>query len=137
MKHLNRLLAIAVALIPTLMCAKKAGTVINVIPYPQSVEIGKGAFKGAGANFNCDPAIESNCVKLIRDFADKMTFISGRTNSFASPIGLSQAAAEGKMKGFIFLKDKSMGPEEYSIRISKKTCLVKASAYNGSRLSSS
>ena len=131
MKHLNRLLAIAVALIPTLMCAKKAGTVINVIPYPQSVEIGKGAFKGAGANFNCDPAIESNCVKLIRDFADKMTFISGRTNSFASPIGLSQAAAEGKMKGFIFLKDKSMGPEEYSIRISKKTCLVKASAYNG------
>ncbi len=131
MRHLIRSLACALALIPAVMCAKKAETVINVVPYPQSVEVGKGAFKGAGANFNCDQAIDAESARIIRDFADKITFVSGRTNSFASPVGLAKAAADGKMKGFIFLKDGSMAPEEYSIDITKKNCVVKASGKNG------
>lgn len=131
MRHLSRILAVALVLIPGALSAKKVETVINVIPYPQSVTIGKGVFKGAGANFNCDPAIDAQSARLIRDFADKITFVSGRTNSVATPIGLDKAAAEGGMKGFVFLKDGSMGPEEYSIDIKKKTCLVKASAYSG------
>ena len=131
MRHLSRILAVALVLIPGALSAKKVETVINVIPYPQSVTLGKGAFKGAGANFNCDPAIDAQSARLIRDFADKITFVSGRTNSVATPIGLDKAAAEGGMKGFVFLKDGSMGPEEYSIDIKKKTCLVKASAYSG------
>ena len=126
-----RLLACVLTLIPMVMCAKKTETVINVVPYPQSVEIGKGAFKGAGANFNCDQAIDAESARLIRDFADRITFVSGRTNSFASPVGLSKAAVDGKMKGFIFLKDGAMGPEEYSIDITKKNCVVKASGKNG------
>ena len=117
MKHLSRLLTLAVILIPAVLSAKKAETVINVIPYPQSVEIGKGVFKGTGANFNCDQAIDAESIKLIRDFADKITFVSGRTNSFASPVGLAKVVSEGKMKGFVFLKEASMGPEEYSIDI--------------------
>ncbi|MBR4755782.1 MAG: beta-N-acetylhexosaminidase [Bacteroidales bacterium] len=118
---------------PSALEAKKAETVINVIPYPQSVQIGKGTFKGVGANFNCDPGIDKGSIALIRDFADKMTYISGKTNSFASPIGLAKAAQDkdSKMKGFVFLKDGAMGPEEYSIDITKKTCIVKASEYNG------
>ena len=131
MRHLIRSLACALALIPAVMCAKKAETVINVVPYPQSVEVGKGAFKGAGANFNCDQTIDAESARIIRDFADKITFVSGRTNSFASPVGLAKAAADGKMKGFIFLKDGSMAPEEYSIDITKKNCVVKASGKNG------
>lgn len=111
--------------------AKKPSMVINVIPYPQSVEVGKGFFKGAGANFNCDQAIDADCATLIRDFADKLTFITGKVNSFAVPVGLSKIAGNGSVKGFIFLKDNAMGPEEYSIDITKKTCVVKASAYNG------
>ena len=126
-----RLLACVLTLIPMVMCAKKTETVINVVPYPQSVEIGKGAFKGAGANFNCDQAIDAESARLIRDFADRITFVSGRTNSFASPVGLSKAAVDGKMKGFVFLKDGVMGPEEYSIDITKKNCVVKASGKNG------
>ena len=126
-----RLLACVLTLIPMVMCAKKTETVINVVPYPQSVEIGKGAFKGAGANFNCDQAIDAESTRLIRDFADRITFVSGRTNSFASPVGLSKAAVDGKMKGFIFLKDGAMGPEEYSIDITKKNCVVKANRKNG------
>ena len=122
---------LACLLMPAALEARKAATVINVIPYPQSVEIGKGTFKGSGATFNCDPAIDARSISVIRDFADKITFITGRTNSFATPPGLAKIAQEGKMKGFIFLKDGNMGPEEYSIAISKKNCIVSASAYNG------
>ena len=118
-------------LIPMTLAAKKTETVINVIPYPQSVEIGKGSFKGAGANFNCDQSIDSRSVAIIREFAEAMTYVSGRTNSFASPLGLKKVVETGKMKGFFFLNDASKGPEEYSVDITKKNCVVKASSYNG------
>ena len=131
MRHFPLALAIALALIPSAVSAKKTETVINVIPYPQSVEIGKGAFKGAGANFNCDQAIDAESARLIRGFADRITYVSGRTNSFATPVGLANAVSSGALKGFVFVKDEAMEPEEYSIDINKKTCLVKASAYNG------
>nr|MCR5132748.1 beta-N-acetylhexosaminidase [Bacteroidales bacterium] len=104
---------------------------INVIPYPQSVEIGKGSFKASGANFNCDLNIDVKSQKAIKEFADKITFVSGRTCSFAVPVGLSDSFASGKIKGFLFLKDDSLGPEEYSIEITKKSCLVKASSHAG------
>ena len=126
-----KLIALACVAFCVFTFAKKPSTEINVIPYPQSVEVGKGVFKGAGANFNCDLIIDADCVTLIRDFADQLTYVSGRVNSFALPVGLAKTAAEGSMKGFIFLKDNALGPEEYSIDINKKTCVVKASAYNG------
>ena len=131
MKTIIRICALLSVIIPSALSAKKTETVINVIPYPQSVEIGKGTFKGAGANFNCDMAIDSKSIAMIRKFADEITFVSGRTNSFATPVGLTKVLSTGKAKGFIFIKDASMGPEEYSIDILKKSCLVKASAYNG------
>ena len=131
MRTIIRICALLSVLIPSALSAKKAETVINVIPYPQSVEIGKGTFKGAGANFNCDMAIDSKSIAMIRKFADEITFVTGRTNSFATPVGLTKVLSTGKAKGFIFIKDASMGPEEYSLDILKKSCLVKASAYNG------
>ena len=109
--------------------AKEAETVINVIPYPQSVEIGKGTFKGAGANFNCDQSIDAKSQTLIKELADKMTFISGRISSYATPLGLGKDC--GKVKGFIFLKDSTLADEEYSISVTKANCTVRASSYNG------
>lgn len=131
MKRLFTLISLACLLLPTTLSAKKQVTVINVIPYPQSVEIGKGSFKAAGANFNCDQNIDAKSQKAIKEFADKITFISGRTCSFAVPLGLAGSISNGKMKGFIFLKDESLAPEEYSINIQKKSCLVKASSNAG------
>ena len=131
MKRLFTLISLACLLLPTTLSAKKQVTVINVIPYPQSVEIEKGSFKAAGANFNCDQNIDAKSQKAIKEFADKITFISGRTCSFAVPLGLAGSISNGKMKGFIFLKDESLAPEEYSIDIQKKSCLVKASSNAG------
>ena len=109
--------------------AKESETVINVIPYPQSVEITKGQFKGAGANFNCDQAIDAKSQKVIKELADKISFISGRLCSFATPLGLAKDYS--KAKGFVFLKDSALADEEYSIDIAKSSCIVRASSYNG------
>jgi hexosaminidase len=102
---------------------------INVIPYPQNVEVGKGSFKGAGAGFNCDQAIDARSQQAIKELADRMTLISGRTSSFAAPVGLTKEYS--KMKGFIFIKDGSLGEEEYSIEVGKRNCVVKASSRYG------
>ena len=47
MRQFFRLIVLACLLVPATLAAKKTETVINVIPYPQSVEIGKGTFKAA------------------------------------------------------------------------------------------
>ena len=129
MKRIFNLIAFALLLMPCSMKAKEAETSINVIPYPQSVEVVKGTFKGAGANFNCDQSVDPKSQALIKELADRMTFVSGRISSYATPVGLKDDCA--KVKGFIFLKDTSLADEEYSINITTKNCIVRASSYNG------
>ena len=129
MKKIINVIALALLFASCSMKAKEAETAINVIPYPQSVEVGKGSFKGAGANFNCDQAIDGKSQAIIKEFADKITFVSGRICSYATPVGLSKDS--DKVKGFIFLRDASLAEEEYSIAISKTNCIVRASSYNG------
>lgn len=129
MKKVINIIAIALLFASCSMKAKESETTINVIPYPQSVEVGKGTFKGAGANFNCDQAIDAKSQEIIKEFADKITFVSGRICSYATPVGLAKDCA--KVKGFIFLKDANLAEEEYSIDITKANCIVRASSYNG------
>ena len=66
---------------------------------------------------------------IIKELADKITYVSGRICSYATPVGLAKDCA--KVKGFIFLKDASLAEEEYSIDITKANCIVRASSYNG------
>lgn len=129
MKRILCVIAMAILAIPCSLAANKTETVINVIPYPQSVEVGKGSFKGAGANFNCDQSIEGRTQEIIKELADRITLVSGRICSYATPVGLAKSAA--KAKGFIFLKDSSLAEEEYSIDITKINCVVRASSHNG------
>lgn len=129
MKKVINIIALALLFASCSMKAKESETTINVIPYPQSVEVGKGTFKGAGANFNCDQAIDAKSQEIIKEFADKITFVSGRICSYATPVGLDKDY--DKVKGFIFLNDASLAEEEYSIAVSKTNCIVRASSYNG------
>ncbi len=129
MKRILTLIALALIAAAGPLSAKNSEAVINVIPYPQSVEVDKGSFKGAGANFNCDQTIDEKSQRLIRELADRITFVSGRISSFATPVGLGKDCS--KVKGFIFLKDTSLAEEEYSITITAKNCVVRASSFNG------
>lgn len=129
MKRLIYILAAVCLLTPS--CFAKEEVTINVLPYPQSVEIGKGTFKGAGANINAEQSIDEKSMKLIRSFGNQMTLVSGRVNSFATPVGLTSDSGFAKMKGFIFLNDTSLANEEYGIEINKTHCIVRASSFNG------
>lgn len=145
MNHTNKILAFICILVPISLAAKKEEIKIDVLPHPASVEIGKGTFSAAGAMFTCDPSIDSKTQKMLREFADHLSFITGKTSSFASPMGMGQAAKnidkqkkvlgfnvdESKLKGFIFLKDDGMGFEEYSVRATSKKCVVSAGGFNG------
>lgn len=129
MKKVINIIALALLFVSCSMKAKESETTINVIPYPQSVEVGKGTFKGAGSNFNCDQAVDAKSQVIIKELADKITYVSGRICSYATPVGLANDCA--KVKGFIFLKDANLAEEEYSIDITKANCIVRASSYNG------
>ena len=129
MKKVINIIALALLFASCSMKAKESETTINVIPYPQSVEVGKGTFKGAGANFNCDQAVDAKSQVIIKELADKITYVSGRICSYATPVGLAKDCA--KVKGFIFLKDANLAEEEHSIDITKANCIVRASSYNG------
>lgn len=129
MRKFINIIALALLFASCSLKAKDAETTINVIPYPQSVKVEKGFFKGAGANVNCDQAIDPQSQTVIKEFADKITFVSGRICSFATSVGLEKSASS--VKGFLFLKDSSLADEEYSISINKRGCVVKASSFNG------
>lgn len=129
MKKVISIIALALLFASSSARTKEVATTVNVIPYPQSVEVEKGAFKGAGANFNCDPAIDAKSQEIIKEFAGRLSLVSGRISSYATPVGLEKDCS--KVKGFIFLKDSGLAEEEYSIAICKSGCTVRASSYNG------
>ncbi len=129
MKKVISIIALSLLFASSSARAKEVATTVNVIPYPQSVEVEKGIFKGAGANFNCDPSIDVKSQEIIKEFAGRLSLVSGRISSYATPIGLEKDCS--KVKGFIFLKDSGLAEEEYSIVICKSGCTVRASSYNG------
>ncbi len=145
MRQIIKVLAILLLLAPSVLSAKKTETRIDVIPYPMSLQVDKGTFTAAGAMFSCDPSIDSKSQKMLKEFAARISFITGKTSSFASPVGMAKAAENigkkdkflifkydvSKLKGFVFLKDEDMEPEEYAIHVTKKNCVVSAKEFNG------
>ena len=131
-RHLHLLATLFFLLGGPLPClhAKEAAA-IDVIPRPARIEPGKGTFRAAGAIFNCDPKIDSVALRAIKALADKITFVSGRTCSVATPVGLENVIPNGKVKGFLFLLDGTMAPEAYRIEVTPKACVVQAGDRNG------
>ena len=122
----RRILAACAALLTALCLSAKETTPINVIPYPQSVEMQKGAFKAKGAPFNCDPSVDAASQRAIRGFAIQLSKISGKVSSFATPIGIAATAKNGNIKGFAFFTDPSLDSGAYTIDISSKAVIVTA-----------
>ena len=124
----KRILAVCAALLLAAvgLIAKEAEP-LHVIPYPQSVEMQKGSFKARGAQFNCDPSVDPVSQRAIRGFAIQLSKISGKTSSFATPIGIAKTVGNGTAKGFAFYGDPSLKSGEYTITVSKKAVTVAAS----------
>ncbi len=106
-------------------------TAPDIMPAPSKLEMAKGCFKMKGVSINCDPALEAATLKAVRQFADRLTLVSGKTVSVASPIGIQSAVKSGSIKGLCFVNDASITPEGYKISVGKKATVVSASSYSG------
>ena len=127
---MKRIILSLAILAPVLAWASKP-VVPDIVPMPQKIEMAKGSFKVKGVSINCDPTVDAATLKAVRQFADKLSLVTGRMSDVASPIGLSKAVEIGRIKGLNFLVDASVAPEGYKISIGKTAALVRASDYSG------
>ncbi|MDO4999090.1 MAG: beta-N-acetylhexosaminidase [Bacteroidales bacterium] len=126
---MKRLLAI-LSLCLFALCAR-ANALEQIVPRPMSAELHKGSLRVSGIAFKCDPAFEAAALDAVERFAAQLGYASGKTCVTSSPLGLSDALAAGKLKGFVFLHDASLAPEAYSILVAPGHAVVRASGLNG------
>lgn len=117
-------------LVPCIANAKSE-TTLRIVPQPQSIEVLKGDFKAVGAVVNCDDSFDAITKNAVQTFANQMTLTSGKVSSYAAPNGLKSIVEKGIQKGFVFIKANELAAEAYTIEISSKSTLVKASSLNG------
>jgi len=129
MKLARIILSAALALVALAASAKDP--VIRIVPQPERIELRKGTFKAVGASVNCDDAFDLRTRTAIQDFAARLSLVSGRISSFAVPMGIASSAESNSIKGFAFIRNRSLGAEEYSIEVGQKAVKVYASGYNG------
>ena len=95
---------------------------IDVVPYPNSVEIKCGNFAAAGAEFKCDPAMDEASKAVVEAFAQQLSLVSGKPST----------VSEGSAKtGFSFIVNQDMPAEAYTLKVGKKGVKVEASGLNG------
>lgn len=125
-------LLLTIALMAPLGARAADNPVPQIVPAPQSIEMGKGTLKLKGININCDPALDVRAVKAVRVFADRLSLVSGKTCSVASPIGLTATVEKGgNLKGLYIIKDDTVPSEGYKLSVGKKSAVVRANDFNG------
>ena len=126
---MKRLLTLLAACLLAL-CAR-AGALDDIVPLPNKAELRKGSLRLSGAPVKCDPAFDAVAREAVAAFAAQLGYVSGRACPFSAPLGLGGAVASGKVKGLIFVKDASLAPEAYSLDVSSRRAVVRASSRSG------
>ena len=103
-------------------CTPKAEADLDIVPYPFSVESGRGVFEIAGADFYVDPSLGERTMKAVDDFR---LLLSGAS-------GDESLLSEGKSgASVVFLLDSTLGKEEYNLDVTQRKVVVKSSDLNG------
>lgn len=118
MKRISILTALAVILFS---CTPSVET-INVVPYPNEVEIKSGTFDAAGADFHYPEAADEGTKNIIEAFASQLSLVSGKE---------SVAGNGTSREGFVFILDEGMPEEAYSLKIGRKAVETRASSLRG------
>ena len=105
-----------------LSCTVQQTTTIEVVPYPNNVDMKAGTFNIAGAEVGYDPAFDQMTVKAISRFCNQISVVTGQ--DVVAEVGATH-------KGISFIMDRSMPEEAYSLNISKNGVKIKASSLNG------
>ena len=127
---MKRLLSLGLLL--CLLCfSVRAGVLEDIVPRPAEATLQKGSLRLSGLPFKCDPAFDAVCRAAVSSFASRLAYVSGKSSPFSAPPGLGSAVAAGKAKGVFFLRDAGMEPEAYSIVVTSRQAVVRASGLNG------
>ena len=105
-----------------LSCTVQEPATIEVVPYPNNVDMKAGTFNITGAEVGYDPAFDQLTVKAITRFCNQVSAVTGQD---------VVAAVGSTRKGISFVMDRSMPEEAYSLNISKNGVKIKASSLNG------
>ncbi|MBR4827164.1 MAG: beta-N-acetylhexosaminidase [Bacteroidales bacterium] len=119
------------ALLSTVCACYSKNVEPQIVPAPRSLELGKGSLRIKGISINCDSNMDEVSQHAVRQFADRLSLVSGKTSSVASPIGLARSVEKGKLKGLYFVQDASVSPEGYRISVTSRSAVVRASDRNG------
>ena len=122
MKTLGYICSLGVLLINLMSCTPKTAADLDLVPYPFSVESGRGVFEIAGADFYVDPSLGERTMKAVDDFR---LLLSGAS-------GDESLLSEGKSgASVVFLQDSTLGKEEYNLDVTQRKVVVKCSDLNG------
>ena len=119
MKKLTLLTVFAAALVA---CSTTEVKTINVVPYPNEVNIKAGSFDICGADFHYDTDFDEATQTIIKNFAEQLTLVTGRQ---------SNASEGGSGKGITFTCDPTMDKEAYKLNITPNGVKVKAATLSG------
>ena len=119
---MKKTLIILSVLLAAVACAPKDVQTINVVPYPNEVQVKSGAFCVAGADVRYDAAADEMTKALLNAFAQQLSLVTGTES----------AVYEGEAgAGFSFILAADMPHEAYTLNVTKKGVEVKASGLNG------
>jgi hexosaminidase len=109
----------------------RANALEQIVPQPRQAELHKGSLRVSGIAFRCDPALDAAALKAVGQFAGQLGYVSGKTCTISSPLGLHEALQSGKLKGMIFLQDDNLEPEAYSIVVASNKAVIRANGLGG------
>ena len=115
-------LILTVAFAASCAADRHESNVLDVIPYPNDVQVGEGVFDAKGAPVTYDAALDEATVNIIRSFAQKLSAASGAENL------LAEGTAD---QGIVFAYDESVPFEAYVLDVKPECVLVKASGLRG------
>ena len=117
---MKKTLIILSVLLAAAACAPKNLQTINVVPYPNEVQIKSGEFCVAGADVKYDAAADERTKALIEAFAQQLSLVTGVESAMSEDNG-----------EIAFILDAEMPHEAYTLNVTKKGVEVKASGLNG------
>ena len=119
---MKKTIIIAAAATVLTACAPAPDNSINVVPYPNEVNIKSGSFDAAGAEFHYAPELDEASINIIEGLAGQLSLVSGKN---------STVDADGSRDGFIFTVNLQLAEEAYRLNISRKAVCVEASSLRG------
>ena len=121
--YMKKILQLSAAML-IMMCSAgivHAG-VQDIIPYPNDVKVGHGQFNAAGASVSYDVTLDGATVDLIVAFADRLSNATGVKSS------VTRGLQDG---GFVFVNNKEIADEAYTLVVEPGQVRVEASGLRG------